>query len=263
MFRIAAAISLVFAAAGCAGEITGDRAESALEISTLDDTTIEGTFVYAGSVVEFRSHSSDQAFGTLTLVVNGSQFDVTADIPGMTFEQDGHDNSLYQEDRDALAALSDAISDEYPDLVENTLFVKLVAGHAGRLAEAPDGVSMAYRVVDVAQLQDKLVQRSRSCNDDGVKCMSGRNGEAYAYFDKAGGSCLARWRKYGDNAPYCAGRCGAGCKSWDHNYTQDCMDHDYCTIILGGSNYGDNPNCGDEFWHADDDYVVTYWPWYC
>jgi hypothetical protein len=263
MFRIAAAVSLVVSV-GCAGEITEESVEgSALELETLDDTTIAGSFVHAGTVIAFESHSADQQFGTLSLNIDGRQIDVSLDLATMIYEHNGYESMLGPDDLAALDALSDAIADNYPDLVTETLFGKLLVKHTNRLADAPSGYTIGYRYVDASELSPDVVTRSRSCNDDGVKCMSGSGGWANAYYDKSGGSCIATYQKYGKNAAYCAGRCGAGCKWWDQNYTQDCFDHDMCVILEGGSNYSDNPHCGDEFWHADDDYVVTYYPWYC
>lgn len=59
----------------------------------------------------------------------------------------------------------------------------------------------------------------------------------------------------------CTGRCGAGCNWFDNDYMIDCFEHDVCLDHFGGSALGGNADCGDEFWDAADDYIVTYAAW--
>jgi hypothetical protein len=225
---------------------------------------IAGTFAYGGSFMEFRSVLVDQQSATLQLDVNGIVIDAAIDLAGMQFSQDGHLNALYEEDRRILDAFSVAFADAYPDLIEGSLQGKLLVRHTDRLADAPNGYTLDHRVIDMAAVSGPIVNRGASCSNDGITCLPGVHGYTNAYFDRSGGACTAYYRQYGKYEPSCAGRCGSGCKSWDRNYTQDCHDHDWCTkIVSGAGGTGSDPNCGDEFWHADDDYVVTYYPYYC
>lgn len=53
------------------------------------------------------------------------------------------------------------------------------------------------------------------------------------------------------------GRCGAAGTPAQFGWTQDCLDHDYCTEHEhSGTGPGDD-YCGDEFWEAFDDFNLT------
>jgi hypothetical protein len=73
---------------------------------------------------------------------------------------------------------------------------------------------------------------------------------------------LSWFLRYGSATPDCLGRCGPGCNFLDREAFKDCFDHDVCLTHVGGSVLGDNPNCGDEFNNAADDYVASY-GWFC
>jgi hypothetical protein len=258
MQRIAVIASLV--AAGCTAEISDAPEEEALQIAVIDDSTIEGTFAYGGSFLQFRSVSADQGSATLWLDVNGVVVDVSLDMVGMRFEQDGHLGALYEDDRKILEAFSGAFEAAHPDFID-TLQGTLLVRQTNRLAEAPNGYTLDKRVIDMRTVEDPIVNTGATCSNDGLTCLPGVHGMAYAYFDRSGATCERHWRQYGKYEPSCAGRCGSGCNSWDRNYTQDCFDHDWCTkIISGAGGLGSDPNCGDEFWHADDDYAKTFFP---
>jgi len=101
--------------------------------------------------------------------------------------------------------------------------------------------------------------------DEGATCMCPYSGSTprYSNYDKDTDGSVWRWnRKYGSASTDCRGRCGVGCNSFDQEAFKDCFDHDSCVDHLGGSSFSDNPNCGDEFSHAADDYVVSY-GWSC
>ena len=55
----------------------------------------------------------------------------------------------------------------------------------------------------------------------------------------------------------CMGRCGADCGRWwvASAWTKDCLDHDQCSAVNNASGGSSDPNCGDEFDEAADDYV--------
>lgn len=58
----------------------------------------------------------------------------------------------------------------------------------------------------------------------------------------------------------CMGRCGSNC--WGHprgarGYTEDCLEHDMCSILLRASGGGSHKNCGDEYNAAVNDTVAS------
>lgn len=217
---------------------------------------IAGAFVADGSTVRYDARQLTEDASALTLEVNGMQIDVELDRATETLTEDGHLDALAQADIDALLALRDALgSPERMALPHGELLLR----HLDWLADAPADLVLGYHVIERATTGRF---RSATCNDDGLTCLAGTNGTATAYYDKSGGACtLVTNQTYGTNQGWCRGRCGAGCPGWwfpDDDYTQDCFDHDTCVDKLGAGNLGNDPNCGDEFWEAADDYVATF-----
>jgi hypothetical protein len=251
--------------AACSAEI-GPAPEpgTPLEIETLDGTAVAGSFVNAGSLVAFRAESIDQQIATVHLDVNGVAFDARLDTTTRAYTEDGHLGAFYDEDLAALLALRDAFATELPDEITGTLQGRLLVKLADRLSEAPAGMTFDRRDIVVAENAGRVQDRADAdgCGGDGSACLWGENGWDYAVFDWAdNGTCYWQWAQYGNDASECQGRCGAGCSWWDHDYTWDCFDHDRCVDSWGGSTGSGNANCGDEFWDAADDWVVTVGSW--
>jgi hypothetical protein len=235
-----------------------------LTIDNLDSTTVSGSFVNAGAVIAFRAHSADQVVATVHLDVNGVQFDARLDTTARAYTEDGHLGAFYAEDLAALLALRDAFATALPDEVTGTLQGKLLVKLADRLSEAPVGMTFDRRDIVVPEKGDAVQNRADAdgCGGDGSACLWGTDGWDYAVFDPGNdGTCVWQWAQYGNHASQCQGRCGAGCAWYDHDYTWDCFDHDRCVDTYGGSTDSGNPNCGDEFWDAADDWVVTVGSW--
>jgi hypothetical protein len=246
--------------AACAEPSAPQTPGSELEITTNDATTIEGSFVHAGSVVDFQSVSQDQHTASLHFDVNGAALDVTFETGGEVTE-DGHGNAVFAEDVTAVNALRDALSTELADSIENTLQGRLLVRYTDRLADAAGMTFQKFTVNLKATVALPGRNAQAGCGGDGVTCESGTNGWDYAYFSNSAGVCYYWYSQYGDSAPNCAGRCGAGCAWYDHDYTWDCLDHDRCIDAWGGSTTTGNANCTDEFWDASDDWAATVGSW--
>lgn len=254
---VPAAFALSLAA--CADQVDDPVDTAPLQLTHDDAALIEGTFVHAGSVVTFDSRVVGPEHALLHLDVNGVTLTADLDLAGGTFTQDGGLGALYADDIAALIALRDAIGAARPELVDS-LHGKLLVRHADRMAEAPEGYTLDRRVIDMSTLSAEVSDRAGSCGNDGTTCLAGIGGYAYEYHDSTGHGCTATYTTYGNYASSCQGRCGAGCNWWfDDDMMQDCLDHDRCVDHhpTGGSGSG-SAYCGDEFWDADGDYVVTY-----
>jgi len=265
LIRSGTAVALAFTLIACADQTSTPEPEApALELQ-VDAVTISGTYVHAGSVISFRSESTGPQRASLHLDVNGAVIDAELDLGSKIAVTDGHLNALYAEDRIALLALRDALMAARPDLID-TFHGTLLVRHADHMADAPNGLTLDRRVIDIAAVPgDSFQDRADAdgCGEDGAVCLWGTNGWDYAIYDPGSdGTCVWRWAQYGENEANCSGRCGAGCNHWfDDDYTWDCFDHDRCVDHYGGSSMWDNSNCGDEFWEADDDYWYTYGSW--
>lgn len=256
MFRIAV-VAFALVAASCTNATIGDPPPTGnpLVLTQHDATTIKGTFAHGGSVIAFDSELVGADHATLRLEIDGTVLTADADVVNARFTEDGQLGALYREDLDALVALRDALVANDATIVTST-HGKLLVKEADHLAEAP--VGHTFDRVEVAMPAVAIVDRSASCGDDGVSCLPGEDGYAWSYHTASYHPCYAFWEQYGNSAPDCEGRCGAGCSWWDHDYTQDCFDHDWCLNFHGGSSFSDNPDCGDEYNNAYDDWWATF-----
>ncbi|WP_405207474.1 hypothetical protein [Aquimarina sp. LLG6339-5] len=92
-------------------------------------------------------------------------------------------------------------------------------------------------------------------NDDGIACIRKNTFVTAVYDDNGGQTYRDRELVNGDR---CLGRCGSGCPgifSIASAWTKDCLDHDQCGRVLGGSTNPFDRNCGDEYGQAADDFL--------
>lgn len=96
-----------------------------------------------------------------------------------------------------------------------------------------------------------------AARNEGITCVSiGSN--VTALYDKNGRDVrtnISVGQSY--KGGQCMGRCGGACGNWlPDAWTKDCLDHDICIVDQNGSNgLAADPNCGNEFNHAADDYT--------
>jgi hypothetical protein len=273
--------------AGCAGN-TADptpaestaTGQGALTVTQETEYAAAGTWTYAGQTVQFESTVSDEGLSTVKLTVNGAAFDTTFDYFTHAWQADGHKNTLFREELDALVKLEKKL-DEVGKLGRpwERLFAA-VSQHAA----APAGYTFMVRAGSPSAPAEKQHREAGSVSNDGVTYICrGTNGRnfsnswdyAYAEHDSfAGegssnatqgnqmharmvtlspGGCQVGSTGHG----MCEGRCGAGCpRTYNFYFTKDCLDHDICLdyhpAAPGVSYSGD---CGYEFGDADGDFA--------
>lgn len=248
--KLVLAASILGLAACGADDVTSGT----LEITQLDGRAIVGTLITDESVISFESVSDDQRLVALHLDVNGAAMDFTYETTG-TLTEDGREQQLYPEDLRALLDLRDAINEAYPDAVTDSLQGQFLSRHADWLADAPAGYVVATREV----VTDRKV--NETTNDDSSSNTCLRAGSNYtAYYDAGNGGAQWMWTRTA-NSGNCLGRCGAGCNFLDTDLMLDCFEHDTCVDHFGGSSLGDSSNCGDEYNHAVNEYLVTMGAW--
>jgi len=99
----------------------------------------------------------------------------------------------------------------------------------------------------------------KGTGNDGVSCI--RKGREYRLsYTNRNNRTITKTRKanYNGGGSYnCMGRCGAACGRWwiASSWTLDCFEHDQCSLDNNASGGGSDPNCGDEWWNASDDWV--------
>jgi hypothetical protein len=231
------------------------------------EDSVEGTFAAPTAIITFRATSGDDVAGTVELGIDGVQIRAAIDLVDTTFTEDGGFGVLDANQLAGLLALRDALVDEQTALVTEHFEGRLLMRYADHLAEAPVGYELSARAITFSAAAIEAERPSAAdadgCGGDGVTCLSGTKGTSWAIYDQGQGSdgtCTSLSTKYGDGGS-CPGRCGAGCNFLDHDYTWDCLDHDRCLDQYGGSSASpNNPNCGDEFTEAVDDWAATMGP---
>lgn len=91
-------------------------------------------------------------------------------------------------------------------------------------------------------------------SDEGITCIK-KNTYVTAEYDDDSGNVSESILVNGSD---CIGRCGSGCGSWfswSSAWTKDCLDHDRCGRVNGGSTDPFDSECGDEYNEAADDYL--------
>jgi len=93
--------------------------------------------------------------------------------------------------------------------------------------------------------------------NEGITCITKGSTVNAQYDDRRGDH--SKWIVVGSKAgpSYgCMGRCGGDC-GWGapSAWTKDCMDHDQCSWENNSSGGGSDPNCGDEYNEAVDDWT--------
>jgi cysteine-rich repeat protein len=210
------------------------------------DTTVDGTFLKDGRLVQF--HATSEAQQTVVAFdIDGIPLEITVDFAGHVLIEDPHGSWFDFPHRALLLGLRDAIGAKRPDAT-NTMQGTFLAKAADRFAEVPIGRPMPRNVIPLTSGTVPIPVQS-GCGGDGVSCLPGTSGSSWAVF-AASGTCQASNTQYGDSV--CRGRCGMGCNWFDNDYTWDCLDHDVC---LDFSN-----DCDDEFTEAADDWVATTAP---
>ncbi len=138
---------------------------------------------------------------------------------------------------------ADHIQSKEASLAEKSAFLLL-----DYLASAPAGHVIASRSYEKLSLADIGI----TCIKKGSSVKAEWNTRTQGY--------VSEWITTGSNWPNgygCMGRCGADC-GWGapSSWTKDCMDHDACSYRNRASGGSSDPNCGDEFNEAQDD-----WTW--
>ncbi len=202
--------------------------------------------------IDYENKNPSQADSIdLQVRVNDKLVDVSVSSTKGLQNFDGHGAVLSHEERNALAQAAldyskqNSISDSSP------LEQKAVFQVFDYLSQAPENYALPSRNFN-----------NLSLKNDGITCI------------KKGTTVKAQWSTklvplvaedimVGANWPNnygCMGRCGGDC-GWGapSAWTKDCLDHDACSFRNSASGGASDPNCGDEFNEAADDWIGGVW----
>ncbi|MBI2389502.1 MAG: hypothetical protein HYV09_07890 [Deltaproteobacteria bacterium] len=262
--------------------------QGALQISERTESSFAGTFSHGASMLKFSTRTDAPAHAVLHLEVNGVVFDASLDAAAQRLHWDGHDGALYADELETLKAFSAALNPIFPEGQTASIHEDLLVRRVWFWSEAPAGLTMPARdlgppviktgvkapVPGMPTSEEEAIAAAKDgkcvdatgapttavgseanfcnqSNEDGIwyiRC----NANSWAVHDSSG-HCLSGESVYaGKYSTDCLGKCGPGCTG--AGYTYDCLDHDRCGRIHGGSTNPGDGNCGDEYWEADDDF---------
>jgi hypothetical protein len=190
----------------------------------------------------------------IQIQVNEHQFDFGMNAETGLQSIDGHGAVLNAAERDALAkaakdyATRENVNDSSP-LEQRSVYLAF-----DYLSHAPDNYAFPSRRFNNLSLANEGI----SCIRKGTTVTAQWNTQASSY--------VAENIVVGVNWPNgygCMGRCGADC-GWGapSSWTKDCLDHDACSYRNNASGGSSDPNCGDEYDEAADDWMGGVW-WGC
>jgi len=262
--------AVVMGAMGCSASIGDPEGSPIVEDSVqglvIDEsspTTLRGRLGTADGQLSFSVIAQDEVTTIICVRVNGQTFDVKLDN-GLVIH-DGHGAVLSAADRGLLDALLSELGARF---AEPAPHVHSLIANVIYLSEAPRNFVHTRYVAGeskVAALTGETpVSTTTLEGNEGVKCIA-KGTTVTAVYDLANGT---KWREAvvvgsnwgasvtGSGNYGCMGMCGPGCLI-TKLYTKDCLDHDTCSHNVGASGGGSNPDCGDEYKNAVDDFNAT------
>lgn len=242
---------------GCLGDDAGTP--EPLSIDNHDDQTIRGSYAADSGLVSFAAHMPRGLAGSVEVAIGDAILAFEADAATGEIRFDPHGVTLGAAQRDALRDFSRAIGTHLGDDADVTeMHTGLLVSAARYFADAPVDTRLEVSVQRTAPLDKTILH---STNDDGKKCIT-RGTKVAATFSGSAGITTQYWIVGSDggtqwNGDYeCMGRCGTGCGSYD--WTLDCLEHDACSRKYFSTDGYNDPNCGDEYEEAADDYG-SFW----
>ncbi|MCB1170759.1 MAG: hypothetical protein KDK25_10510 [Leptospiraceae bacterium] len=219
---------------------------------------IQGTGTYNGVAVTYDAATSGDDFQA-TVTIDGQTFTASLGADG-SIQLDGGGAVLTASQKEALKALSEEFI-SHLEATGNTSGNRVQTAFLAVISywsEAPEGYTYNARSIEGSGSGGYHA----ASRNEGVTCI--RKGTyVTAEYDDSRGSHNESVRVgskprsgYG-----CMGRCGGDCGQWwiPSAWTKDCMDHDQCSHKNYSSGGSSDPNCGDEFDEAADDWLQGVW----
>ncbi|MCB1167008.1 MAG: hypothetical protein KDK33_12680 [Leptospiraceae bacterium] len=245
----------------CTPQSNDDNAVEALILTahSASENQLSGQGSYNGVAISYDASTSGENFRT-TITIDGQAFTAILGDDG-SIVLDGGNAVLTENQKAALKALSDefishleATGDTSGNRLQSS-FIAVVA----YWSEAPEGYSYGHR--EIAGPSNNAGYYAASRNE-GVTCIKKGTYVTAEYDDSRGNHNESVLVGSKPRSGYgCMGRCGPDCGSWwaASSWTKDCMDHDQCSHKNYSSGGSSDPNCGDEFDEAADDWLQGVW----
>jgi len=250
LFACVTLLSLVLI--GCKDETTNVEALP-IGLEVQQENLFSGKTVVDGYNMVYKVTADDELEYTATLLIDEISLEAIVRYDDQSIDFDGKKAVLTLEQKEALLGLGEKISeylfkdDSFNDfsMAEYTLLRLLEYW-----AKSPSGYSYQQRSVAPSIKSGQAMKSA----DEGITCIK-KNTYVTAEYDDDSGDVSESILVNGSD---CIGRCGSGCGSWlswRSAWTKDCLDHDRCGRVNGGSTNPFDSECGDEYDEAADDFL--------
>lgn len=238
---------------GCSDPDT-DQGTEVIGLEMQQEDLFKGKTIIEGHNVSYKVSSKGELYFVVEVQIDDHVLNAAIAYDNETIDFDGKNAVLTFDQKKILLKLGEEISlflfkeksvDNFT-MTEYTLLRLLEYW-----AKSPNG----YKYSKLKVKASKSSNTNLKSRNEGITCIR-KNTFVTAEYDDASG------RNYRDrklvNGDRCLGRCGSGCPgvfTIASAWTKDCLDHDQCGRVLGGSTNPIDRNCGDEYREAADDYL--------
>ncbi|WP_271766363.1 hypothetical protein [Aquimarina algiphila] len=218
-----------------------------------DENVFTGKKDIEGHIISYKVESKEELTFNVEVTIDKNTLSASVAYGDETIDFDGNDVVLTHKQKEILLMLGEEISlflfkDKSADnftMAEYTLL---------RLLEYWAKSPSNYKYSKVKVKSPKNVMTDLKSRNEGVTCIR-KNTVVTANYDDDRGDVNENILVNGDR---CIGRCGSGCPGTftiASAWTKDCLDHDRCGRVNGGSTNPFDRECGDEYFEAADDYL--------
>jgi hypothetical protein len=240
---------------GPAAEAPPPESATAFTVEKLSDAEVNLT--HDGVLpVSFLSTSTGAATSRGVVTVGDLTIRVTADLDKQSLDMDAGERALDAAQKNALAEFAsqfgEALKDQQDAVPEHA---QLLARMTSYWSESPVGRTLKTRTIEAASKRDEGIQcitqgTTVAAEYDSDDVVNATTGASFTDFVVVGSTARPGYE--------CMGRCGPGCQPWyaiGSAWCKDCMDHDQCSNVYFASGGSSDPNCGDEYDEAADDWL--------
>ncbi len=230
-----------------------DQLQESIGLETQDENVFTGKKEIRGHLISYKVQSKKELTFNVEVTIDKKTLSASVAYDDETIDFDGNDVVLTNEQKETLLSLGEEISlflfkgksvDDFT-MVEYTLLRLLEYW-----AKSPNN----YKYTKVKVKSPKNVTTDLKSRNEGVTCIR-KNTIVTVSYDDDRGDINEDVLVNGDR---CIGRCGSGCPgtfTLASAWTKDCLDHDRCGRVNGGSANPFDRECGDEYFEAADDYL--------
>ena len=237
---------------GCSNDKNNPYAEP-IGLQTQDENFFSGKTTIDNYTLVYTVNAINDLDYKASLQINDITLEAIVKYGEQTIDFDGKDAVLSLEDKKILLTLGEKISSY---LFYGETFNDFTMGEYTLLrlleywAKSPNAYPYSKKTIK----SPKSTSAKLKSSDEGITCIK-KNTYVTAEYDDDSGNVSESILVNGSD---CIGRCGSGCGSWfswRSAWTKDCLDHDRCGRVNGGSTDPFDSECGDEYDEAADDYL--------